>query len=127
LINFSKNQSTKILLSFHSHFKFSNIFFGKGIDRHYQIYGTLFGASFPDSSPGGSFNAGWLLQRCKPSSKDTSGYLTSLGGGVTGYFPPPYPFGVGLGISSGGAAVSLGAGFPPGVSGSFGFGHRLYP
>ena len=96
------------------------------IDRHYQIYGSLLGVSVPGNVPGGSINAGWLLQRCKPTAQQTNDYLTSWGGSVTAYLPPPYPFGGGIGHSSGGTAILLGGGFPPGVNVSGGYSHRIY-
>ena len=91
------------------------------IDRHGQVYATFpsVGAGFP-SATGASLTGGWILQKCKPTSKESDDYLSSWGGSVTGF--TPYFLGGGFGASSGGTAVLAGFGTPGGgISGGYSF------
>ena len=90
------------------------------VDRHLQWYITPgVSVGFP---PGldASVTGGWLLQRCKPTPKQTEDYLTDFGGSFNGSLPNA--IGGGIGVSSGGWAVTGGFGTP---GGSFNGGYGI--
>jgi hypothetical protein len=94
------------------------------VDRYGQVYATIpsIGAGFP-SATGVSLVGGWILQKCKPTPKESDDYLSSWGGSITGF--SPYFLGGGFGASSGGTSILAGFGTPGGgVSGGYSF--RVY-
>lgn len=94
------------------------------VDRYGQVYATIpsVGAGFP-SATGASLVGGWILQKCKPTPKESDDYLSSWGGSITGF--APNFLGGGVGSSSGGTAILAGVGTPGGgVSGGYSF--RVY-
>ncbi len=94
------------------------------VDRYGQVYATLpsVGAGFP-SATGASLVGGWIIQKCKPTPKESDDYLSSWGGSFTGF--TPYFIGGGIGTSSGGTAILAGVG-TPGGSFSGGYSFKVY-